>query len=165
MATPGVEDIMIRSKRGRTNMYYLFKDMANRVIKDVDFDKLGRPIGENGIKMQNYISVLVREKVKITYPTCKHVLKDLTFNVSPAWKKSCLSSVGSKWRTFKITLTTEYIYKRIDTPYLNIPPDGSNIYLNIWKDFVISRLSDKFKQMSDEHKELAKLNKWPHNLS
>ncbi|KAL8546401.1 hypothetical protein ACS0TY_006216 [Phlomoides rotata] len=83
----------------------------------------------------------------------------LTFNVSPAWKKSCLSSAGSKWRTFKTTLTKECVYKRIDTPYLNIPPDGSDIDLNVWKDFVISRLSDKFKQMSDEHKELAKLNK------
>ncbi|KAL8473726.1 hypothetical protein ACS0TY_030540 [Phlomoides rotata] len=89
----------------------------------------------------------------------------LTFNVSPAWKKSCLSLAGSKWRTFKTTLTKEYVYKRIDTPYLNIPPDGSGIDLNVWKDFVISRLSDKFKQMNDEHKELAKLNKWPHNLS
>ncbi|KAL8528775.1 hypothetical protein ACS0TY_006293 [Phlomoides rotata] len=108
-------------------------------------------------------------KVKITYPTWKHVPKDikdqiwkavtLTFNVSPAWKKSCLSSAGSKWRTFKTTLTKECVYKRIDTPYLNIPPDGSDIDLNVWKDFVISRLSDKFKQMSDEHKELAKLNK------
>ncbi|KAL8465283.1 hypothetical protein ACS0TY_034691 [Phlomoides rotata] len=93
------------------------------------------------------------------------ILPPLTFNVSPAWKKSCLSSAGSKWRTFKTTLTKEYVYKRIDTPYLNIPPDGSDIDLNVWKDFVISRLSDKFKQMSDEHKELAKLNKWPHNLS
>ncbi|KAL8541459.1 hypothetical protein ACS0TY_002649 [Phlomoides rotata] len=89
----------------------------------------------------------------------------LTFNVCPTWKKSCLSSAGSKWRTLKTTLTKEYVYKMIDTPYLNIPPDGSGIDLNVWKDFLISRLSDKFKQMSDEHKELAKLNKWPHNLS
>ncbi|KAL8534624.1 hypothetical protein ACS0TY_010590 [Phlomoides rotata] len=118
--TPGVEDTMTRSKRGRMNMYCLFKDRANRVIKDVDFNKLGRHIRENA---------------------------------------------GSKWRTFKTTLTTEYVYKRIDTPYLNLPPDGSNIDLNVWKYFVISRLSDKFKQMSDEHKELAKLNKWHHNLS
>ncbi|KAL8459177.1 hypothetical protein ACS0TY_036592 [Phlomoides rotata] len=173
--TPGLDDTMTYNKRGRTNMYYLYKDRITGVIKDVDFDKLGRPIRENDTKLQSYIGVLAREKVKITYPTWKHVPKDvkeqiwkavtLTFNVSPAWKKSCLSSAGSKWRTFKTTLTKEYVYKRIDTPYLNIPPDGSNIDLNVWKDFVISRLSDKFKQMSDEHKELAKLNKWPHNLS
>ncbi|KAL8488332.1 hypothetical protein ACS0TY_024562 [Phlomoides rotata] len=158
-ATPGVEDTMTRSKRGCMNMYYIFKDRANGVIKDVDFDKLGWPIGENGTKLQRYIDVLAREKVKTTYPTWKHVLKDvkeqiwkaviLTFNVSPAWKKSCLSLASSKWRTFKTTLTIEYVYKRIDTPYLNIPPDGSGI--------------DKI-QMSDEHKKLAKLNKWPHNL-
>ncbi|KAL8472440.1 hypothetical protein ACS0TY_029595 [Phlomoides rotata] len=173
--TPGLDNTMTHSKRGRTNMYCLYKDRVTGVIKDVDFDKLGRPIGENGTKLQSYIGVLAREKVKITYPTWKHVPKDikeqiwkavtLTFNVSPAWKKSCLSSAGSKWRTFKTTLTKEYVYKRIDTPYLNIPPDGFDIDLNVWKDFVISRLSDKFKQMSDEHKELAKLKKWPHNLS
>ncbi|KAL8553855.1 hypothetical protein ACS0TY_002215 [Phlomoides rotata] len=173
--TPGLDNTMTHSKRGRTNMYCLYKDRVTGVIKDVDFDKLGRPIGENGTKLQSYIGVLAREKVKITYPTWKYVPKDikeqiwkamtLTFNVSPAWKKSCLSSAGSKWRTFKTTLTKEYVYKRIDTPYLNIPPDGSDIDFKVWKDFVISRLSDKFKQISDEHKELAKLNKWPHNLS
>ncbi|KAL8462206.1 hypothetical protein ACS0TY_033316 [Phlomoides rotata] len=173
--TPGLDDTMTHSKRGRTNIYCLYKDRVTGVIKDVDFDKLGRPIGENGTKLQSYIGVLAREKVKITYPTWKHVPKDikeqiwkaviLTFNVSHAWKKNCLSSAGYKWRTFKTTLTKEYVYKRIDTPYLNIPPDGSGIDLNVWEEFVISRLSDKFKQMSDEHKELAKLNKWPHNLS
>ncbi|KAL8539343.1 hypothetical protein ACS0TY_001099 [Phlomoides rotata] len=173
--TPSLDDTITHSKRGRTNMYCLYKDRATGVIKDVNFGKLGWPIGENGIKLQSYIGVLAREKVLITYPTWKHVPKDikeqiwkavtLTFNVSPAWKKSCLSSAGSKWRTFKTTLTKEYVYKRIDTPYLNIPPDGSDIDLNVCTDFVISRLSDKFKQMSDEHKELAKLNKWPHNLS
>ncbi|KAL8464801.1 hypothetical protein ACS0TY_034340 [Phlomoides rotata] len=156
MVTPGLDDTMTHSKRGGTNMYCLYKDRAIEVIKDVDFDKLGWPIGENGTKLQSYIGVLAREKVKITFPTLKHVRKDikeqiwkavtLTFNVNPAWKKSCLSLEGSKWRTFKTTLTKEYVYKRIDTPYLNIPSDGSGIDLNVWKDFVRSRLSDKFKQ-------------------
>ncbi|KAL8457187.1 hypothetical protein ACS0TY_035148 [Phlomoides rotata] len=133
--TPGLDNTMTHSKRGRTNMYCLYKDRAT--------------------ELQSYIGVLAREKVKITFPTWKHVRKDikkqiwkavtLTFNVSPAWKKICLSLAGSKWRTFKTTLTKEYVYKRIDTPYLNIPSDGSGIDLNVWKDFVISRLSDKFK--------------------
>ncbi|KAL8512716.1 hypothetical protein ACS0TY_019006 [Phlomoides rotata] len=104
--TPGLDNTMTHSKRGRTNMYCLYKDRVTGVIKDVDFDKLGRPIGENGTKLQSYIGVLAREKVKITYPTWKHVPKDIK----------------------------EQIWKAVT-------------------------------QMSDEHKELAKLNKWPHNLS
>ncbi|KAL8476451.1 hypothetical protein ACS0TY_028933 [Phlomoides rotata] len=82
--THGLDDTMTYSKRGRTNMYCLYKDRATGVIKDVDFDKLGRPIGENGTKLQSYIGVLVREKVKITYPTWKHVPKDIKEQI---WKQ------------------------------------------------------------------------------
>ncbi|KAL8503279.1 hypothetical protein ACS0TY_022136 [Phlomoides rotata] len=88
-----------------------------------------------------------------------------TFNVDHTRKKGCLSSAGVKWRQYKTTLTREYVYKRKTSPDLNIPPPKSGIDEIVWRDFVISRLSTNFMQMSDEHKKIVERNQLPHRLS
>ncbi|KAL8480037.1 hypothetical protein ACS0TY_026824 [Phlomoides rotata] len=89
----------------------------------------------------------------------------LAFNVDHTRKKGCLSSAGVKWRQYKTTLTREYVYKRKTSPDLNIPPPKSGIDEIVWRDFVISRLSTNFMQMSDEHKKIVERNQLPHRLS
>ncbi|KAL8508439.1 hypothetical protein ACS0TY_018898 [Phlomoides rotata] len=163
------------SKRGRTHMDCLFNARRAGIRKEVAFNKLGQPVGSNAAKFESYIGVVAREKVKITYPTWHTVPEDvkeqiwksvtLAFNVDHTRKKGCLSSAGVKWRQYKTTLTREYVYKRKTSPDLNIPPPKSGIDEIVWRDFVISRLSTNFMQMSDEHKKIVERNQLPHRLS
>ncbi|KAL8556068.1 hypothetical protein ACS0TY_003754 [Phlomoides rotata] len=163
------------SKRGRTHMDCLFNARRAGIRKEVAFNKLGQPVGSNAAKFESYIGVVAREKVKITYPTWHTVPEDvkeqiwksvtLAFNVDHTQKKGCLSSAGVKWRQYKTTLTREYVYKRKTSPDLNIPPPKSGIDEIVWRDFVISRLSTNFMQMSDEHKKIVERNQLPHRLS
>ncbi|KAL8520354.1 hypothetical protein ACS0TY_011047 [Phlomoides rotata] len=163
------------SKRGRTHMECLFNARRAGIRKEVAFNKLGQHVGSNAAKFESYIGVVAREKVKITYPTWKIVPEDvkeqiwkfvtLAFNVNRTRKKGCLRSAGVKWKQYKTTLTKEYGYKRKILPNLNIPPTKSGIDEIVWRDFVISRLSTNFMQMSDEHKKNAEINQLPHRFS
>ena len=43
------------------------------IKEDIQFDSQGRPIGDAGCKLQSYVGILAREKVKITYDNWKKV--------------------------------------------------------------------------------------------
>ena len=66
-----------RTPRGRTMMHCLSIQRTKGIKKDVTFNQHGQPIGETAKKMQSYIGVLVREKVKITYDNWKEVPNDV----------------------------------------------------------------------------------------
>nr|GMC71531.1 putative Ulp1 protease family catalytic domain-containing protein [Ipomoea batatas] len=126
--------------------------------------------------MQSYIGVLAREKVKVNYKTWKHVPEDikekiweavnLTFIVPPQFKKSCLSSANDKWRKYKTHLTNNFIWNRLsDEENLHKPPVGSGITGDEWSQFVITRMSDDFKKLSEQQKERRKQNLYPHRIA
>ncbi|XP_042397150.1 uncharacterized protein LOC121987418 [Zingiber officinale] len=126
--------------------------------------------------MQSYIGILAREKVRISYKSWKQVpsgVKDLiwesvnlSYNVDPRWKKGCLNSANSKWRQYKALLTHKFIFSKLAKPEeLKEPPIGYGITRDDWSAFVISRMSDDFKKVSDEQKKRRKQNVYPHRLA
>nr|GMD45983.1 putative transposase, Ptta/En/Spm, plant [Ipomoea batatas] len=157
-------------------MHKLAMQRAQGVKKVVEFNDLGQPIGQIAAEMQSYIGVLAREKVKVNYKTWKHVPEDikekiweainLTFIVSPQFKKSCLSSANDKWRQYKTHLTNNFIWNRLnDEENLHKPPVGSGIMGDEWSQFVITRMSDDFKKLSEQQKERRKQNLYPHRIA
>nr|GMC76399.1 putative transposase, Ptta/En/Spm, plant [Ipomoea batatas] len=165
-----------KSTRGRTQMHKLAMQRAQGVKKVVEFNDLGQPIGQIAAEMQSYIGVLAREKVKVNYKTWKHVPEDikekiweavnLTFIVPPQFKKSCLSSANDKWRQYKTHLTNNFIWKRLnDEENLHKPPVGFGITGDEWSQFVITRMSDDFKKLSEQQKERRKQNIYPHRIA
>ena len=56
-----------RTPRGRTHLDKLSLQRQQGIKEDVQFDSQGRPIGASGCKLQSYVGILAREKVKITY--------------------------------------------------------------------------------------------------
>ncbi|XP_019170859.1 PREDICTED: uncharacterized protein LOC109175436 [Ipomoea nil] len=147
-----------RSTRGRTQMHKLAMQRAQGLKKDVQFNELGQPIGDSAAELQSYIGVLAREKVKLNFKTWKHVPQDikdkiwdavnLSFRVPAIFKKPCLSSANDKWRQYKTQLTNNFIWKRLnDEENLHKPPPGYGIMGDEWSQFVISRMSEDFKEL------------------
>ncbi|XP_075505419.1 uncharacterized protein LOC142542585 [Primulina tabacum] len=144
-----------RTSRRRTHLDKLSRRRVQGIRKEVRFNLLGQPVGEVAAKMQSYIGVLAREKVKITYKTWKQVPSEvkeliwesvnLTFDVPPSWKKGCLSSANNKWRQFKSHLTQTFISNKVDKPEeLDQPPTGYGLARDDWISFVMTRMYDKF---------------------
>ncbi|XP_019196472.1 PREDICTED: uncharacterized protein LOC109190440 [Ipomoea nil] len=165
-----------RSTRGRTQMHKLAMQRAQGLKKDVQFNELGQPIGDSAAELQSYIGVLAREKVKLNFKTWKHVPQDikdkiwdavnLSFRVPAIFKKPCLSSANDKWRQYKTQLTNNFIWKRLnDEENLHKPPPGYGIMGDEWSQFVISRMSEDFKKLSEQQKVQRKQNLYPHRLA
>lgn len=56
-------------------------------------------------------------------------------------------SANAKWREFKTKLTSKYVFGRLGSPDLNIPPSKYPFIKSIdWSAFVISRMTDDFKE-------------------
>ncbi|XP_073060010.1 uncharacterized protein [Primulina eburnea] len=164
------------TSRGRTHLDKLSRQRVQGIRKEVRFNLLGQPVGEVAAEMQSYIGVLAREKVKITYNTWKQVpskVKELiwesvnwTFDVPPSWKKGCLSSANNKWRQFKSHLTQTYISNKVYKPEeLFQPPTGYGLARDDWISFVMTRMFDKFIELSDQQKERRKKSVYHHRLS
>ena len=62
-----------RTSRGRTHLDRLSVQKGQGIRREVQFDSKGRPIGQEAAKLQSYVGILAREKVKITYDTWKKV--------------------------------------------------------------------------------------------
>ncbi|XP_019158302.1 PREDICTED: uncharacterized protein LOC109155026 isoform X2 [Ipomoea nil] len=165
-----------RSTRGRTQMHKLDMQRVQGVKKEVQFNALVQPIGKSATELQSYIHVLAREKVKLNFKTWKHVPQDikdkiwnavnLSFIVPAQFKKNCLSSANDKWQQYKTQLTNNFIWKRLnDEENLHKPPAGYDIMGDEWTQFVIIRMSEDFKKLSEQQKLRRKKNLYPHRLA
>ncbi|KAF5939815.1 hypothetical protein HYC85_020982 [Camellia sinensis] len=110
-----------RKGRGSTTLLDVIKDRSSAI----DYNENGQLIGNNSIKCSSYHGVLARIMVPICYKDWFEVpgkLKEklwscveLTYKVDERSKKKVLSSICSKWRTFKKELT-KYIRENKSNP-------------------------------------------------
>ncbi|XP_057796082.1 uncharacterized protein LOC131012189 [Salvia miltiorrhiza] len=78
----------------------------------------------------------------------------LSYNVPDGWKASCLESANNKWRSWKTRLYNDFIVpNKNDAAKLYTPPPDTGILRVDWSQFVITRITDDFKKLSEKQKE------------
>ena len=89
------------------------------------------------------------------------------FKVDEDSKNNTIASIGRKFRSFKHHLTKDYIKPYKDDPeHLKKPPPCYNyIETQIWKKWVMDRLSKQFQKKSENQKRKRSLNTYSHRLS
>ncbi|KAH9608267.1 hypothetical protein KSS87_022255 [Heliosperma pusillum] len=149
-------------RKGRGATTGLKAKGQNNGPKHIKFDKFGRPFGAGRLAFSRDIGDIARNNIKITYEDWFKVpegIKDSIWqDIKTKWnfeddamRQKVLSIVGVRFRLFKTTLTSFFVYKNrkqrreepLDDPlplYKGITPDD-------WKEFVKQRMDEKFKNL------------------
>ncbi|KAM1734715.1 hypothetical protein ACFX11_020150 [Malus domestica] len=171
------QDFVTRKPRGATQLQELVQGRSDGDRLEVGYNSKGQPCGLAGAKLASFIGVMARTTVPITIPTWKEVgssykkkiwdMVQKAFIVHSNSRADVLKSAAKTWRTFKSSLTCEYILKFKDQPeVLKKPPEIYDfIRQPVWDEFVRSRLTEKHMKIHEEQSRRRAKHKYPHRLS
>ncbi|BBH05216.1 hypothetical protein Prudu_016540 [Prunus dulcis] len=99
-----------KTGRGMSTMPRVVKRKLQKVRPIVEYNKMGKGIGQAHIEMQSYIGVLARSRVPLVDKKWSQIPKDvkeqiweavdMAFVVGQGGKKSVLASAAKKWKDF-----------------------------------------------------------------
>ncbi|KAI5311584.1 hypothetical protein L3X38_040757 [Prunus dulcis] len=166
-----------KTGRGMSTMPRVVKKKLQKVRPIVEYNKMGKGIGQAHIEMQLYIGVLARSRVPLVDKKWSQIPKDvkeqiweavdMAFVVGQGGKKSVLASAAKKWKDFKSTLTRHYILPYTnDKEKLSHPPETYKFIEKAqWDAFVASRLSQDFESVHSQHAQIREKLEYNHRLS
>ncbi|KAI5355796.1 hypothetical protein L3X38_008691 [Prunus dulcis] len=166
-----------KTGRGMSTMPRVVKRKLQKVRPIVEYNKMGKGIGQAHIEMQSYIGVLARSRVPLVDKKWSQIPKDvkeqiweavdMAFVVGQGGKKSVLASAAKKWKDFKSTLTRHYILPYTnDKEKLSHPPETYKFIEKAqWDAFVASRLSQDFESVHSQHGQIREKLEYNHRLS
>ncbi|KAI5339152.1 hypothetical protein L3X38_018424 [Prunus dulcis] len=166
-----------KTGRGMSTMPRVVKRKLQKVRPIVEYNKMGKGIGQAHIEMQSYIGVLARSRVPLVDKKWSQIPKDvkeqiweavdMAFVVGQGGKKSVLASAAKKWKDFKSTLTRHYILPYTnDKEKLSHPPETYKFIDKAqWDAFVASRLSQDFESVHSQHAQIREKLEYNHRLS
>ncbi|PIA35546.1 hypothetical protein AQUCO_03500122v1 [Aquilegia coerulea] len=164
-----------RKGRGITTLSHITED-TNAVRKVIEFNTNGQPIGPNAHEFSSYLGILGRKMVPIIYESWPKVPKDLKeiiwnsaqdkYVIDPERRKTVLSAIGERWKSFKAILTKVHIYPFKNQPQLLTRPPEKYKFITQehWDIFVKSRLSEDFQAKSKLQSERRAKNIYNHRL-
>ncbi|GMP78596.1 hypothetical protein CsSME_00034479 [Camellia sinensis var. sinensis] len=146
-----------------TTLPDVIKDRSSAIRKAIEYNENGQPIGNNSIKCSSYHGVLARTVVPICYKDWFEVpaeLKEklwscveLTYKVDERSKKKVLSSICSKWRTFKKEFSKYICENKSNLEIISKPPAIYGfVEQRHWDSFLGRRLSEEFEILSKVQK-------------
>ncbi|KAI5313044.1 hypothetical protein L3X38_042218 [Prunus dulcis] len=166
-----------KTGRGMSTMPRVVKRKLQKVRPIVEYNKMGKGIGQAHIEMQSYIGVLARSRVPLVDKKWSQIPKDvkeqiweavdMAFVVGQGGKKSVLASAAKKWKDFKSTLTRHYILPYTnDKEKLSHPPETYKFIEKAqWDAFVASSLSQDFESVHSQHAQIREKLEYNHRLS
>ncbi|BBH02729.1 hypothetical protein Prudu_013395 [Prunus dulcis] len=166
-----------KTGRGMSTMPRVVKRKLQKLRPIVEYNKMGKGIGQAHIEMQSYIGVLARSRVPLVDKKWSQIPKDvkeqiweavdMAFVVGQGGKKSVLASAAKKWKDFKSTLTRHYILPYTnDKEKLSHPPETYKFIEKAqWDAFVASRLSQDFESVHSQHAQIREKLEYNHRLS
>ncbi|VVA40431.1 PREDICTED: PRUPE_6G193600, partial [Prunus dulcis] len=166
-----------KTGRGMSTMPRVVKKKLQKVRPIVEYNKMGKGIGQAHIEMRSYIGVLARSRVPLVDKKWSQIPKDvkeqiweavdMVFVVGQGGKKSVLASAAKKWKDFKSTLTRHYILPYTnDKEKLSHPPETYKFIEKAqWDAFVASRLSQDFESVHSQHAKIREKLEYNHRLS
>ncbi|RVW62798.1 hypothetical protein CK203_058902 [Vitis vinifera] len=150
--------------RGPTIKPEIAKKRSEGVKIDIQYNDDGEGVGEGYVQLVSYLGVLARTMVPVYHTDWRVVPMELkeklwdcvkgAFLVDENSKYNVISSIGTSFRSFRHTLTKEYILPYKDKPeYLLQPPIEYNyIPIEDWRKLVANRLSTEFQVKSKKEK-------------
>ncbi|KAI5352141.1 hypothetical protein L3X38_005032 [Prunus dulcis] len=166
-----------KSGRGMSTMPRVVKRKLQKLRPIVEYNKMGKGIGQAHSEMQSYIGVLARSRVPLVDMKWAQIPKDIkeqiweavdiAFVVGQGGKNSVLASAAKKWKDFKSTLTRHYILPYTnDRERLSQPPETYKFIEKAqWDAFVASRLSKDFESVHSQHAQIREKLEYNHRLS
>ncbi|KAL8153820.1 hypothetical protein V2J09_011580 [Rumex salicifolius] len=160
--------------RGATSLKNLRKRKGTSEKFSLEWNSKGQAIGKNRSTFMSYIAVSARTLVDINIPRWDHVPKQIketiwttvldAFDVPDDKQDWVIAIAGDGWRRFKSQLS-RFMYDKDGNICPNPPSIYSFINQEMWDKYITIRQSDEFKEQSEKHRKLSKMNLYPYRGS
>ncbi|KAJ6854138.1 carboxypeptidase SOL1 [Iris pallida] len=171
------ETMSVKNKRGPTKLKGL--GMEQNMIKEIEYNERGQPIGDTSITFASFLGALVRSTVQINIKNWTLVSKQQKedmwtvilqrYKLDEVNKKNTLQKMGNYLREYRSRISTKVraaCALEVEEAHLQLAKlKPQNLTDHEWKEFIKRACSATAKSKSDLMKFIRSHHKLPHTMS